>query len=641
MTAIAGFWRFDGKSDADDALGRMLRAQEIYGPHQSSRWTDGPIALGRRLFRILPEDRYDSQPLTGQAGRSVLVADIRLDNRAELERELAIQKERASTTSDAGILLAALERWGEASLDRIIGDYAFAFWDAPTRRLLLARDPLGQRPLHYYRGSGFLAFASMPKGLHAVPEIPYALDEDRIVATLALLPEWGSGTFFRGIERVEPGHVATVTEHSFSVRRHWHPSRKKLGLKTPAEYAEALRFELDRAVRCRLRGTGDVGAYLSGGLDSGAVAATAARLLAPSGRRLIAFTSVPREGYCGPAPSGRLIDEGDLAAKTAALYPNIEHVIVPNIGCSPLAGLDRSFHVSDGPAGQPSWSGWSYSLDMAMKGRDLPVTLGGEFGNLGLSYDGMALLPELLQSGRWGHLLHEWRALTSSGRMSWRGALAHSFGPWMPSALWVWLHKATGRDVPELETYSAVNRERLKELGVGAQKHDFVYRPAKDSFAHRLAILQQSDAGTGYLGSLGGWQTDHRDPTSDIRLLEFCLSVPTDQFLRDGVPRALALNALSDRLPKEVLEERRRGLQAADWHEDLSRAKGDIEEELDRIEGCHPAARAIDVPRLRGLLANWPTDGWDHDEIVLSYRYALLRAIAMGHFVRRASRSNQ
>ena len=112
---------------------------------------------------------------------------------------------------------------------------------------------------------------------------------------------------------------------------------------------------------CRLRGTGDVGAYLSGGFDSGAVAATAARLLAPSGRRVIAFTGVPREGYDGPAPRNRIIDEGPYAAATAALYPNIEHVVVRNEGRSPLADLDRRFFLFDRPVRGICATGWANS----------------------------------------------------------------------------------------------------------------------------------------------------------------------------------------------------------------------------------------------------------------------------------------
>src|SRR5262249_38577734 len=207
-------------------------------------------------------------------------------------------------------LLAAIERWDESCLDRLVGDYAFAAWDSARRRLLLARDPVGQRPLHYHCGNKFFAFASMPKGLHALPEVPYAPDEERIAEFLVLMPETGTQSFFLGIERVEPGHVVIVSVEGLTTRRHWQPSRQRISLRRPEDYSEALRNLLDQAVSCRLRGTGDVGACLSGGLDSGAVVSTAARLLAASGRRVIAFTAAPREGYKDPARPNRIIDEG-------------------------------------------------------------------------------------------------------------------------------------------------------------------------------------------------------------------------------------------------------------------------------------------------------------------------------------------
>ena len=142
-------------------------------------------------------------------------------------------------------------------------------------------------------------------------------------------------------------------------------------------------------------------------------------------------------------------------------------------------------------------------------------------------------------------------------------------------------------------------------------------------------------------GGLGGLQVDYRDPTADVRLLEFCLAVPTEQFLRDGMPRALARRALADRLPKQVLEETRTGLQVADWHEDLTAARDGVVDELDRLEACPAAAAALDLPRLRRLTENWPSGGWERGEVLVHYRYALLRAIAVGHFLRRATGSNR
>src|SRR5262249_23261988 len=153
---------------------------------------------------------FDRQPLRSGDARYVLVADVRLDNRDELTDALRIPSPHGGLC-DAAILLAAIERWQESFLDRIVGDYAVAVGDSLRRRLLLVRDPLGQRPLHYHRGNKFFAFASMPKGLHALSEVPYAPDEDRIAQSLVLMPEVGTQSFFQGIERVEPGHVVTVT----------------------------------------------------------------------------------------------------------------------------------------------------------------------------------------------------------------------------------------------------------------------------------------------------------------------------------------------------------------------------------------------------------------------------------------------
>ena len=200
-----------------------------------------------------------------------LVADVRLDNRDELTDALRIPAPQARTLCDAAILLAAVERWDESCLERLVGDYAFAAWDGVRQRLLLARDPLGHRPLHYHRGNNFFAFASMPKGLHALPEVPYAADEERVAEFLVLMPETGPQSFFLGIERVEPGHLSPSRQNGLATRRHWQPSRRRIALPRPEDYSEALRDLLDKAVSCRLRGTGDVGAYLSGGLDSGAV----------------------------------------------------------------------------------------------------------------------------------------------------------------------------------------------------------------------------------------------------------------------------------------------------------------------------------------------------------------------------------
>jgi asparagine synthase (glutamine-hydrolysing) len=357
------------------------------------------------------------------------------------------------------------------------------------------------------------------------------------------------------------------------------------------------------------------------------------------------MTGVPRPGYDHPAPRNRIVDEEPFAAATAALYPNIEHVLCRNEGHSPLDNLDRNFYLCDRPHLGLTGAGLSNSFNDAVRKYNLKVTLSGNFGNLGLSYNGMELLPELFSRGRWLRFWEEARALVAKRRMRWRGILANTFGPWCPPTLWVWINKIANGYAHEIGDYAAINPRRLAELDLPARAKagnlDLVYRPWKDGFAMRLWALQRVDPGNYRKGTLGGWQVDQRDPTADVRLLEFCLAVPTEQFLRNGTPRALARLALADRLPKKVLDEPRRGLQVADWHEDLTAARDGITDELDRLEDCPAASRALDLPRLRRLVENWPSGGWERDEIIMPYRYALLRAIATGHFLRRATGSNR
>jgi asparagine synthase (glutamine-hydrolysing) len=646
VSAIAGLWRFDDKPDVETACARMLRAQEIYGPHDERQWCDGSLAIGRRLFRTLPEDVYDRQPLQSRDGRLTLVADVRLDNRDELGAQLGLSSGDTRELCDAAILLASLDRWDEGALDRLVGDFAFALWDAQAQKLLLARDFLGQRPLHYHHRREFFAFATMPKGLHVLPEISYGPDEQTVAEFVTLIPHDGSRTFFKGVSRVEPGHVVTVTRQGLSSRRYWQPQRPRTGQLRSDDYAEGLRHHLDVATQSRLRGAGNaVGTSLSAGFDSGAVTATAARLLAPGGGRVTAFTAVPRQGYDGRDRRNRFGDEGPLAAATAALYPNIEHVLIRAGHRSPIEAFDRLFFLFECPVLNPFNFVWMNAINQAARERKLNVMLLGQGGNMTLSYDGFELLPELLRSGRFVRLFRESAQLVANTDMRWRGALAKAFGPFAPASLWNWANGRFTGHAMDIRDYTAIRADRLAELDLTSlaveRSLDFSYRPWKDGFAMRLWVLHRTDPGNYNKGTLAGWGLDRRDPTADKRLVEYCLSIPTEVYLAGGVPRALARRALADRLPQAVLNERKKGYQAADWHEGLTAARGEIAAELGRLSACAPAATTLDLPRLKRLVENWPESGWEKDQVIQPYRLALLRGIAAGHFLRKASGANQ
>ncbi len=641
MTAIAGIWRFDGRPDADACTKRMLAAQAIYGPHDCAQWSDETVGVGRQLYRLLPEDCYDRGPALSASGRFALAADIRIDNREELTGMLGIRADCARSMCDADVLLAAFERWDEAAVDRIEGDFAFAVWDAKCRRLVLARDFLGCRPLHYHLGADFLAFASMPKGLHALAEIPRAPDAERAAEFLACLPSGGGRGFFKGVECVEGGHIVTVASSGVSARRYWNPSRRSTALKRPEDYVDGLRHHLDTAVRRRLRGTeGRVGAHLSAGLDSSAVAATAARILGPSGGLVTAFTAVPRQDYEGAVPGRAIGDEGPLAALTAAMHPNIEHVQIRGEARSPFEALDRNVLLYERPLLNICNGVWLSAINDAARARGLTVVLNGQMGNLSISYNGTQLLAELFSAGRWLALFGELRAARAQGR-GWKGLSAETVFPFLPALLRQWVNRFRSGDDQDGPRHTGVKAEvpmmlnqhrlaRRREAGYSSRRW-------RDGFSMRLWGLRRSDTGNHNKGILGGWGIDQRDPTADKRLVEFCLSLPTGQFLFNGMPRSLARRALADRVPGEVLEEPRRGYQAADWHEGLTASRQAAAEEIDRLLSCGAAAEILDLAGLRALIDNWPSGGWERETVVQPYRVELLRAISVGHFLRKTS----
>ncbi len=637
MTALAGYVSFGTDSPAP-ACAAMLAAQAIYGRETRSR-TIGPAALGRRLWPLLPEDVFDTGPLSGADERVLLCADARIDNRDELAAALSLP-DRLDRVSDAAIIMAAYERWGDDAFGKLCGAFAVIIWNGETQSLTLARDILGERPLHYHVGGNFVAVASMPKGLHALSSVPYAAHSASMADFLALVPETGTESFFDGVSRVLPGHVVVIDDRG-PVRStaYWQPPEDDLILPSDADYAAAMRAVLEQAVLCRLRrNSGTLGTHLSAGLDSSAVTATAARLSAPN--RLFAFTAVPT-GDVGD-PQGGIANEGRLAAATAHLHGNIDHVPIQAGAVSPLKGMDRHFQLFERPILNPSNAVWNDAINDAAQARGISVMLTGQMGNMSISHGGMQQLNQLMRAGALPALVSLIRQMRRNGHR-WGGLAAQAFGPFVPPALWLWLARKSGSAL-DLDVYSALHPLAYDAFAVGQRATerglDLSYRPWADSRAMRLWVLRRVDLGVYNKGTLAGWGIDLRDPTADRRVIELSLRIPERQFVLNGETRSLARRAFADRLPAAVVAERRRGAQAVDWPLGMASAFPAISQELDVLER-NPQARAlIDLDRLRQALADWPDADLQSDAAIRLYRDAMFRALAAGHFLRNVGRTN-
>ena len=271
---------------------RVVRMRDVIahrGPDAAGLFVDAHAALGHRRLSIV-DLAGGSQPLANEDQTIQIVYNGEIYNHADLRPELEATGHRYATRSDTETIVHAYEQWGDDCVRRLRGMFAFAIWDAPKRRLLLARDRLGVKPLYWALIGDRLLFGSEIKAIlesGLVEARPYEAAWPEVLATRATS---GDATLFAGIRKLMPGHVLAYEDGRVSTRRYWDapaagvlPARRG----SRAENAEAFRALLDESVRIRLMSDVPLGVFLSGGIDSSAIAGLMARHL---GRPLETFS---------------------------------------------------------------------------------------------------------------------------------------------------------------------------------------------------------------------------------------------------------------------------------------------------------------------------------------------------------------
>ncbi|MEB3321839.1 MAG: asparagine synthase (glutamine-hydrolyzing), partial [Synechococcaceae cyanobacterium] len=259
-------------TDAPDLLRLMTQMLVHRGPDDGAVWTMSGAGFGHRRLSILDLSEAGRQPMASEDGRHVLVFNGEIFNYTELRDELKGKGHAFRSRTDSEVLLRACIEWGEAVVDRLVGQFAFAFWDVAQRRLTLARDHLGIKPLYYAEQGGILYFASEAKAIAAVLPDTRALREDLLPQYLSFLWVPGEETLFRGIRKMLPGSIAVYENGVLRSRRYWDPVEKWTAAgparPSPAERDEEFRMLLRRAVRSQLMSDVPLGLLLSGGIDS-------------------------------------------------------------------------------------------------------------------------------------------------------------------------------------------------------------------------------------------------------------------------------------------------------------------------------------------------------------------------------------
>ena len=633
MSALFGLIEADGRPVAA-SLAAMATAQQHWGPDGGDQWAEGGVGLGQRQLAVTAEAAQERQPLIDPD--EVWVSAARLDNRAELC--LALGLPDLTDCPDSLLMQRAWRRWGEDCLARFCGDWAFAVWDRRHRRLFLARDHAGNTALFYHHSPQRFAFASGLPGLFALPEVPRRPDPLKAAQQLVVWHGYEpEATIYQGIRQLLPGHCLRLDAGRIAVHRYWRPEDlPELSLPDDAAYEAAFLEVYNTAVAASLRTVRPVVATLSGGLDSGSLCALAARQLSGRGERLRAFTAVPQYPPTGAGPNRRG-DEWELAQATAAQSGRIDLTPIRAEHVSLLESLERILAIADTPQHAAANFHWILAILDAAQAQGAGVLLTGQNGNATVSYAGDGSLQPYLARG-------DWRGFWQAGRE----LMAHS--PWQAVRSQVIRPLALPlirrwRDVkdhlsarPPWEAYSAIHPAFAREIElrerIRASDHDPTFTQASPALRSRFRTVGLG-AGASWHVIGAGYRMEVRDPTLDRRVIEFCWRVPDRQFCRGGERRWLLRRALRPYLPDTVLDDRRKGLQAADVGHRVAAQQAELAAALDRL-GRHPLAGAwLDLPRMRAILRSLTREVTVENSAQAGM--ILLRGLSMGLFLQRFS----
>lgn len=528
----------------------MSAALRHRGPDGSGCRRIGAVDFGCQHMWVTREEIGETQPVV--SGSVMLMMDGRLDNRHELLTALDLPE----AISDARCVLAAYEAWGDGFAARLNGEFAIAIYDNAERRLLLARDAIGIRPLYYFHSDRLVAFASEIKALLAHPDIPLKVDDEGLadfMLTSSRPIDRQEITCFAGISALVPAHLAVATPDRFDTRRYWDfDSGRTLSLRSFGDYADAFKSHFAEAVRRRMRSAAPVAISVSGGLDSSSIYCQAQQL---SGGRGISYIGA----------QGSEADEDEYLREIERVYKTP----IERFSIEPLSGLVEGapdqIRANETPLIDYSWQVSRQQHAHAAAGGSR-VLLTGHWGDQVLFSS--AYLVDLFGRLSWPTIRRHLRQYASWYSVDEGRSLSRRF------VVDLARHHVPRSIVPPLKWM----RRRL--FGVERPRPWFsdAFLDRALRFANRPATIGHGfhsaqaraiyfEARSKYHVHCVEWHNkiaaqyalDVSFPMLDRDLLAFLMAIPGEMQNHDGVPRAILREAMRGVLPERIRTRRSKG----------------------------------------------------------------------------------
>lgn len=606
MLAFSWHWQRE-RDEAAGATAQRLGASLCAGIGGTAASADVEgAAFAYRPLRAARGFARAWHPAVSPSGAVVLFHG-HLANAAEISRTLG-----ADSTEPAAVYGLATARWGEDADRRLIGEYCAVVFDAVRKTARLSRSPLRAPPLHYFVGEAHLVAASVPRAIFATG-VQMKLDERRVADSNWLNFGDETASWYIGLARLPLGGIVEIGPAGSRLRRYYDVlALPEVRLGSVEEYVARADELLDEAVRVSLDGARLPGVSLSGGLDSPQVAARALTML-PPGQALPSFTFAPEPGWDGIVPPGVIGDESALVREFATLHPGLEPHFTTNRGIEHDHRWPEMFHAMGvAPSGLCNMYVF-HGIFAEAKRRGCDRLLLAEWGNLTFSEKGDWAFVEYFLKGRWRELYRALRNRPDDPRSLLRRFVAMSLVPLLPDPAWLMLmrlwHPARRAS---LELISPLDPDFRRAMDVegrarrGGVSFDRYQPRSRREAIRKLFSNADAEAADIYQGFEQLYGVEQRDPTAYRPLVEFCLGLPTELFVRDGEQRWLGKRLAAGMMPAEQRANRRNGRWDADWHLRIGRRRGDWLRELDRAARNPRLARMLDLPRLRRALEDFP-----------------------------------
>lgn len=640
MSDLAGIYQWHGTLAVSAAqLQKMQSALNWYHAAQSGLWHQDHCGLTQISTPFSAEDLHDQQPLSLPDADIHLVAVARLDHRDALCDALDLPARVCSETPDSALILKAYLRWGETCASRLRGDFAFALWDGKKQTLLCARDQRGVVPFFYHHAPGKrLSFATSMQGVLAAPGVPSQLDQQMLADRLTC----NGGhehhrTFFQDIHLLPPSHYLVASSQGLRIAPYWqHNPRQRVTFRRDEDYVDAFREVFFAAIHSRMRGLHPVGAHFSGGLDSSSVAAVAALQLKEQGVVLPTFTQVPSDHFHMKMPTGISADDRHLIDAFRQQHDNIASNLVNIDAMAPDSNLEQFFEWSHIPPLNPFNRLWLERIYQKAAQQGLGALLTGESGNRTVSLSGKATrIDRLIRQGHW---LTLWRELTLHARITGQSPMrliASHLHRWTPLGSLLHQDEFQQRD---WRSYSLIHPAFAERMKVDVRLEEI----RQQGLQSPEVLLQRMEQRLRYArnqtplyahayGNAFGVRS--LDPTGDLDVVEFCLSVPVEQHFHQGWDRALIRRAMDPYLPAQIIWRTDRGRQAADWMLCLDKARTTIADDLEAMSASALAAEVLDVPAMIATLKSWRSGSAVYQNPAMLFHTRLMRAWLVGRFI--------